>query len=126
MKNKKVKPETEQIEATMVDCEVEWQLSETEIEELKKLHLENLDKIDELLAKKKQISDELKTQIKQLNLDNYKLRAKIRVGRELRTVQCECQFNYDTDTKTIYHPQTHEVVKELPLTNEDKQMEFKQ
>lgn len=123
MKNKKSKPEVA-AESKMVDYEVEWQLSEEDIEELKKQHLENLDKIDELLLKKKQISDELKTQIKQLNLDNYKLRAKIKVGKELRTVQCECQFNYSTDTKTIYHPQTHEVVKELPLTNEDKQMEF--
>lgn len=123
MKKKKSKPEVA-AESKMVDYEVEWQLSEEDIEELKKQHLENLDKIDELLVKKKQISDELKTQIKQLNLDNYKLRAKIKVGKELRTVQCECQFNYNTDTKIIYHPQTHEVVKELPLTNEDKQMEF--
>lgn len=125
MKSKKERPEVA-AETKSIDYEVEWQLSETEIEELKKQHLENLDKIDELLVKKKQITDELKTQIKQLNLDNYKLRAKIKVGKELRIAQCECQFNYNTDTKIIYHPQTHEVIKELPLTDEDKQMEFEQ
>lgn len=113
------------VETDMVDFQVDWKLSNNEIEDLKKKHLENLDKIDELAAKKKQMQDDFKTQIKQLTIENYKLRATIKKGVEIRTAQCVCNYDYDEGVRIVYHPQTNEVVDKRELTNEEKQMEFK-
>lgn len=114
------------VETDTVDFQVEWKLSNNEIEDLKKQHLENLDKIDELVIKKKQMQDDFKTQIKQLTIENYKLRATIKKGVEIRTAQCVCNYDYDEGTRTVYHPQTNEVIEKRELTNEEKQMEFEQ
>lgn len=107
-----------------VDMQVDWKLSTADIEALKKEHLENLDKIDELTAKKKQSSDDFKTQIKQLVIENYKLRTKIKNESETRTVPCRVRYDYVEGTRTVYHPQTDEVIEKRELTNEEKQMEF--
>jgi len=123
MKKKEVKATTEE---KTVDCCVDWQLSEQELEELKKEHLNNLDTIDELTVKKKRSNDDYKIQIKQLQSDNYKLRAKIKSGIEQRTMPCKIVFDYDKGIKTTYHPQTGEVIKEQVLTDNDRQMELKQ
>ena len=72
------------------------------------------------------MQDDFKTQIKQLTIENYKLRATIKKGVEIRTAQCVCNYDYDEGTRTVYHPQTNEVIEKRELTNEERQMEFEQ
>lgn len=119
-----MKKKKETVEEKTVDCCVDWQLSDEELEGLKKEHLENLDTIDDLTMKKKRCNDDFKTQIKILQNENYKLRAKIKEGTEQRTVPCKVVYDYDKSVKIIYHPQTNEVLREEIMTDEDKQMEF--
>lgn len=107
-----------------IDFCVEWKLNTQEIEAKKKEHLENLDKIDDLLLKKKQMSDDFKAKIKQLDIKNYKLRATIKKESELRTVSCRVRYDYKENTRTVYHPQTDEVIDKRELTFDEKQMEF--
>lgn len=65
-----------------VDFLVNWQLSEEELEQLKNEHLENLNQIDDLAAKKKRNNDTYRTLIKQLQNTNWTIREKIRDGKE--------------------------------------------
>lgn len=111
-------------ECKTVDFEVDWQLSDKEIEALKNEHLENLNQIDDLSAKKKRSNDDYRTQIKLLQNGNFKIREKIRDGKEKRKVPCKVVFDWGRERKMIIHPQTGEVVSEQMITNEDRQMEF--
>ena len=113
-------------ECKTVDFEVSWQLSDEEIEQLKNEHLDNLNQIDDLTAKKKRTNDACRTLIKQKQNTNWTIREKIKDGKEQRKMPCKVIFDWDKGTKAIIHPQTGEVIEEQLITNEDRQMELGQ
>ena len=100
---------------------VNWQLLEEELEQLKNEHLENLNQIDDLAAKKKRNNNTYRTLIKQLQNTNWTIREKIRDGKEQRKVPCKVVYDWDKGTKVIIHPQTGEVIEEQIITDEDRQ-----
>ena len=97
-----------------------------EIEQLKNEHLDNLNQIDDLTAKKKRTNDAYRTSIKQIQNTNWTIREKIKDGKEQRKMPCKVIFDWDKGTKAIIHPQTGEVIEEQLITNEDRQMELGQ
>ena len=75
-------------------------------------------------AKLKEVSASIKAQIAQLDAEISEKALQINNGYEYRNVECRMDKDYRLGTVTITRLDTGEVIRERPMTAEERQMEL--
>jgi len=75
-------------------------------------------------AKLKEVNASIKAQIAQLDAEISEKALQINNGYEYRNVECQMDKDYRLGTVTITRLDTDEVIRERPLTAEERQMEL--
>jgi uncharacterized FlaG/YvyC family protein len=75
-------------------------------------------------AKLKEVSASIKAQIAQLDAEISEKALQINNGYEYRNVECRMDKDYRLGTVTITRLDTGEVIRERPMTGEERQMEL--
>ena len=75
-------------------------------------------------AKLKEVSTSIKAQIAQLDAEISEKALQINNGYEYRNVECRMDKDYRLGAMTITRLDTGEVIRERPMTSEERQMEL--
>jgi len=75
-------------------------------------------------AKLKEVNASIKAQIAQLDAEISEKALQINNGYEYRNVECQMDKDYRLGTVTITRLDTDEVIRERPMTAEERQMEL--
>lgn len=102
-------------------CRLLCELTDTEVME-KGIELKDcLKRITELEVEKARINNQIKP-IKGLIEELVPV---IDTRKEIRDVECDWHFNFDTGVKTLFRTDTYEKVKDQPISDYERQQQLK-
>ena len=96
-------------------------LNPTELAEEAQKLTDLLVEIDTLEGKKKAVASDLKGKIDALKARVKELTGVVNHG-EVREVECQWDFDWESDMKALIRLDTDEEVKVVPITEEDRQL----
>jgi len=125
-KQKGVDEENKKQDSRITSMPLEVRLSERELKQASKLLADALQKKGQLEAETESFKADVKSKVKEFDEQIARCAYLVNTEKEIRQVECEEQFDWDKSLKMIVRLDTGEVVNTVKVTNEERQMFFRE